>query len=140
MPRVARRAPGGVCDHVINRGVDRMALFGKPAGFEAVEAVVEESRTQRRMRIGGDCVMPNHWSLRAGMLWPRRDGDLAAFMQRLTITDVRRWQERRQVAGRGHVFDPFGPLGGAVRLRASSSTSERSGKSTGSTGRKTPFS
>lgn len=33
--------------------------------------------------------MPNHWHL---VLWPERDGDLAAFMQQLTTTHVRRWQ------------------------------------------------
>ena len=35
---------------------------------------------------------PNHWHL---LLWPECDGELAAFMQRLTITLVRRWQEHR---------------------------------------------
>jgi putative transposase len=45
--------------------------------------------------------MPNHWHL---LLWPERDGELAAFMQRLTITHVRRWQEHRGYAGLGHVY------------------------------------
>ena len=43
------------------------------------------------MRICAYAVMPNHWHL---LLWPECDGELAAFMQRLTITHVRRWQER----------------------------------------------
>ena len=42
--------------------------------------------------------MTNHWHL---LLWPESDGELAAFMQRLTITHVRRWQEHRGYAGLG---------------------------------------
>ena len=38
------------------------------------------------------------------VLWPEHDGDLAAFMQRLTITHVRRWQEHRGEVGVGHVY------------------------------------
>jgi putative transposase len=53
------------------------------------------------MRICAYAVMPNHWHL---LLWPKRDGELASFMQRLTITHVRRWQEHRGYAGLGHVY------------------------------------
>ena len=53
------------------------------------------------MRICAYAVMPNHWHL---LLWPECDGELAAFMQRLTITHVRRWQEHRGYAGLGHVY------------------------------------
>ena len=45
--------------------------------------------------------MPSHWHI---LLWPERDGDLAGFMQRLTITRVRRWQENRHYVGLGHVY------------------------------------
>ena len=45
--------------------------------------------------------MTNHWHL---LLWPECDGELTAFMQRLTITHVRRWQEHRGYAGLGHVY------------------------------------
>jgi len=38
------------------------------------------------------------------VLWPKRDGDLAAFMQRLSITHVRRWQEHRHLVGTGHIY------------------------------------
>ena len=55
----------------------------------------------RPMRLVGYCVMPNHWHL---VLWPRGDGDLAGFMQRLTVTHVRRWQEHRHAVGHGHVY------------------------------------
>ncbi|HWE03938.1 MAG TPA: transposase [Tepidisphaeraceae bacterium] len=45
--------------------------------------------------------MSNHWHL---LLWPERDGDLARFMQKLTITHVRRWGEYRCRVGYGSVY------------------------------------
>jgi len=45
--------------------------------------------------------MPNHWHL---LLWPENDGDLAAFMQRLSITHSRNWQEHRRRVGYGHIY------------------------------------
>ena len=45
--------------------------------------------------------MPNHWHF---VLWPERDGDLPAFMQRLTNTHVKRWQEHRHEIGYGHLY------------------------------------
>ncbi len=87
--------------HVLNRGVGRMRLFGKRADYEAFERVVEETLAVQPMRICAYCVMPNHWHL---VLWPREDGDLGAFMHRLSITHVRRWQEHRHVVGHGHIY------------------------------------
>ena len=54
------------------------------------------------MRILAYCLMPNHWHLL--LWWPRCDGQLACFMQRLTVTHVRRWHEHRHSTGRGHVY------------------------------------
>ncbi len=45
--------------------------------------------------------MPTHSHF---VVWPERDGQLAAFMQRLTITHARRWQEHRERVGFGHVY------------------------------------
>ncbi len=87
--------------HVLNRGVGRMKLFRKDADYRAFEAVVEETLDKRSMRICGYCLMPNHWHF---VMWPEHDGDLAAFMQRLTITHVRRWQEHRDRVGYGHLY------------------------------------
>ena len=39
-----------------------------------------------------------------GVLWPENDSDLARFMQRLTITHVRRWVEHRHRVGYGSVY------------------------------------
>ena len=37
------------------------------------------------------------------VLWPEHDGDWA-FMQKLTVTHVRNWQEHRHRVGYGHVY------------------------------------
>ena len=87
--------------HVLNRGVARMQLFEKAADYQAFEQVLRDTLDQSPMLICAYAVMPNHWHL---LLWPECDGELAAFMQRLTITHVRRWQEHRGYAGLGHVY------------------------------------
>ena len=78
-----------------------MQLFEKAAAYQAFEQVLRDTLDQSPMRICAYAVMPDHWQL---LLWPECDGELAAFMQRLTITHVRRWQEHRGYAGLGHVY------------------------------------
>ena len=101
MPRISRIAPGGMVYHVLNRGVGRQNLFKKPTDYAAFENAVEETLDKVSMRICGYCVMPNHWHF---VLWPEHDGDLAAFMQRLTVTHVTRWQKQHHRIGQGHVY------------------------------------
>jgi putative transposase len=67
----------------------------------AFERVIVDTLEKRPMRILGYCVMPNHWHF---VLWPERDGDLAAFMQRLTVTHVTRWQKAHRRVGYGHLY------------------------------------
>jgi len=87
--------------HVLNRGVGRMRLFRKDEDFEAFERGIEKTLATCPMRIVSYCLMPNHWHL---LLWPEHEGDLAAFMQKLTITHVRNWQEHRRRVGYGHLY------------------------------------
>jgi putative transposase len=101
MPRTARIAPGGTIFHVLNRGVGRMRLFLTDADFEAFERIVAKTLETRPMRIVAYCLMSNHWHL---VLWPEHEGDLAAFMQKLTITHARNWQEHRRRVGYGHLY------------------------------------
>ena len=101
MLRVARIAPGGMVCQVLNRGVGRMRLFLKEADFEAFERTIERTLQTCPMRICSYCLLPNHWHF---VLWPERDGDLGAFMQKLTITHVRNWQETRRRVGYGHLY------------------------------------
>ena len=101
MPRTARITPGGMVFHVLNRGVGRMQLFNKDRDYEAFEEVIEKTLQSCPMRICCYQLMPNHWHF---VLWPERDGDLAAFMQKLSVTHVRNWQENRRRVGMGHVY------------------------------------
>lgn len=101
MARCNRRAPGGMVFHVLNRGVGRMNLFQNDADYEAFEQVIAETLQAQPIRICCYCLMPTHWHL---LLWPERDDDLAAFMQRLTITHVARWQRHRRRVGYGHIY------------------------------------
>lgn len=101
MPRTARVAPGGMVFHVLNRGVGRMRLFLGDADFAAFERILAKTLETRPMRILAYCLMSNHWHL---LLWPERTGDLGAFMQKLTITHARNWQEHRHRVGYGHLY------------------------------------
>jgi putative transposase len=87
--------------HVLNRGVGRMRLFLRDADFEAFERILAKTLQTRPMRILAYCLMSNHWHL---LVWPERDGDLGAFMQKLTITHARNWQEHRRRVGYGHLY------------------------------------
>ncbi len=78
-----------------------MRLFDKPSDYQAFEGILEETLEKRRLRLCAYCLMPNHWHL---VVWPEEDGQLAAFMQRLTTTHVRRWQEHRGWVGYGHLY------------------------------------
>lgn len=78
-----------------------MRLFSKEEDYAAFEGLLEETWKSQPMRICAYCLMPNHWHF---VLWPEGDGDLAAFMQRLTTKHVRRWQLHRRKVGLGHVY------------------------------------
>ncbi len=87
--------------HVLNRANARARIFGKEADYAAFERVMCETLTRKPMRILGYAIMPNHWHL---VLWPEADGQLGAFMQRLTTSHVRRWHLHRGTVGNGHLY------------------------------------
>ena len=87
--------------HVLNRGNDRRDIFDDHGDFEAFLRVMKETQERVPMRILASCLLPNHWHF---LLWPIKDGDLGAFMQRLTTTHVRRWHLHRHSVGRGHLY------------------------------------
>jgi len=87
--------------HVLNRGVGRRLLLSKDEDFLAFERVVEETLRTRRMRLCAYCLISNHWHF---VVWPKRDGDLPAFMQQVTNTHVKRWKEHRHEIGYGHLY------------------------------------
>ena len=53
------------------------------------------------MRILAYCLMPNHWHM---VLYPRADGDLSKFMQRITLTHTQRYHAQTRTAGYGHIY------------------------------------
>ena len=101
MPRAARIAPGGMIFHCLNRGNDRRQIFDDDGDFAGFERVLQATLEVVPVRSLSYCLMPNHWHL---VLWPRNDGELGAFMQRLTTTHVRRWHRHRHSDGRGHLY------------------------------------
>jgi putative transposase len=101
MPRTARIAPGGIVFHVLNRGNGGMKLFRNAADYAAFVNVLADVQREVPTRLLAYCLMPNHWHL---VLWPTEDGQLGRFMQRLTVTHVRRWHAMRTNSEGGHVY------------------------------------
>ena len=101
MPRTARKAPGGMVFHVLNRAVARLPLFEKDEDYQAFERVLEEAQQKHPTRILSYCVMPNHWHF---MIWPKEDGELTDFMRWLTHTHTMRWHAHHQTQGTGHLY------------------------------------
>jgi putative transposase len=87
--------------HVLNRANGRRTIFESDADYRAFEKVIRRTTEFIPMRILSYCVMPNHWHF---VLWPFADGDLAAFVHRLTTTHVRRRHLHRHTVGHGHLY------------------------------------
>jgi putative transposase len=87
--------------HCLNRGNDQRQVFDDAGDFAAFERVLQVTLEIVPVRLLAYCLMSNHWHL---VLWPRKNGELAAFMQRLTTTHVRRWHRHRHSDGRGHLY------------------------------------
>jgi putative transposase len=101
MPRSRRQTPGGYVYHALNRGVARRPLFKKDRDYEAFLGVLDEALARHPIRVLAYCLMPNHWHF---VLWPRRDGDMTAFLRWLTHTHTMRWHTHYHTAGTGHVY------------------------------------
>jgi len=101
MGRLKRIALGGYVYHVLNRANGRLRILKKAGDFEAFEEVLSEGIERFDMRICGWCLMGNHWHL---VLWPRGDGDLAAFMRWTTLTHVQRFHASHGTVGIGHLY------------------------------------
>jgi len=101
VPRTARIAPGDWVFHVLNRANGHGALFDSPACYREFLQIVAEVAQIDSMRILAYCAMPNHWHM---LLWPRHDGDLARFAQRVSLRHTHRWHTRHQTTGRGHLY------------------------------------
>ena len=87
--------------HALNRGVGKMKVFWTDRDYLAFEETIEQTLRLYRMRVLAYCLMPNHWHF---VLWPENDGDLSAFLQRLTNTHTQRWQRAKNKVGHGHLY------------------------------------
>ncbi len=92
---------GGMIYHALNRANFRSRLFREAAHYEDFLGILAESLSFVPMRILAYCLMPNHWHL---VLYPRADGDLSAFLRRLTLTHTQRYHARTRTVGYGHVY------------------------------------
>ena len=101
MPRRLRIIEDGGIYHVLNRRCGQLPLFTKDADYIAFEKAIEEVAAIVPMRVVAYCLMPNHWHQ---VLWPQRAEHLSAFMQRLTVTHMRRWHAHHGSAGTGPVY------------------------------------
>ena len=101
MPRQARKALGGVVYHVLNRANGRLRLFKKEEDFLAFEHVLQLAHERVPIRILDWCLMSNHWHF---VLYPKRDGELTAFMRWLTLTHAQRWKHAHAAVGHGHLY------------------------------------
>jgi putative transposase len=99
MPRGARDALGGYCYHVLNRGNGRRTVFRKAGDYAAFLQLLRQAGERVDVRLLAYCLMPNHFHL---ALWPRRDGDLSAYMMWLTTAHVRRYHQHYHSSG--HVW------------------------------------
>ena len=76
-------------------------IFRAERDFDAFRRVVEETLRVAPIRICAYCWMPNHWHF---VLWPKRDGDLSRFMQRMANMHTQRWQRAKLRVGYGHLY------------------------------------
>lgn len=101
MPRRNLDQTEGLVLHVINRGVRRARLFEQPEDYDAFLRALDEGRRRTGMRVLAYCVMPNHFHL---VVWPRKRGQLPAFMAWFQGTHSKRWHRARGTTGTGPVY------------------------------------
>jgi putative transposase len=101
MPRRARQCPGGIVYHVLNRAVAKIDLFRTTKDHEAFQQTLRQAHARLPVDLLAYCVMSNHWHF---VLRPKRDGDLSAFMQWLTLAHVQRWRTAHQSVGYGPLY------------------------------------
>ncbi|MEO7157596.1 MAG: transposase [Vicinamibacterales bacterium] len=101
MPRRLRLLPAASVAHVVNRGNDRRRLFDRAQEFDDFLRLVSWAKAQCPVRIVAYCIMSNHWHF---VFWPELDGDVSAFLHRLTTTHAISWRKRTGTLGHGHVY------------------------------------
>jgi putative transposase len=101
MPRVARVDVGDEVYHIINRANGRLQIFNTDEDYTLFEQLLLETKEVTDMRILAHELMPNHWHL---VLYPRNDGDLQAFMHKLSNAHTRKVHAQTNTNGSGHLY------------------------------------
>ena len=101
MPRRSRLSTGQFIFHVINRAVQGVTLFERPADYDLFCRIFARAIRRFRVRAFAFAVMPNHWHL---VLSPLDDISLSPFMKWLTATHALQWRAMRGSQGRGAVY------------------------------------
>jgi REP-associated tyrosine transposase len=87
--------------HTLNRANGRNELFSKPEDYAAFERIMVAAMHRFPTRLLAYCLMPNHWHM---VLWPRKDGEVTAFLRWLTLTHSQRLHAHRHTTGYGHIY------------------------------------
>lgn len=101
MPRRLRNLPPGSVAHVVNRGNDKRQLFHRAAEFDDFLQLVLWAKGRCPVRIVAYCIMSNHWHF---VFWAEQEGDVSAFLHRLTTTHAVSLRKRTHTVGCGHVY------------------------------------
>ena len=101
MPRTARRAPGGLVYHVLNRAFGRTRLFRRDEDFDAFRRVMVEAHHRHPLRILSYCILPKSWHF---VVWPKADGQVTDYFRWLAHTHAMRWRVARRTVIDGHLY------------------------------------
>lgn len=101
MPNRPGRGTAGVPFHVLNRGVQRLALFEESIDYRTFFACAARAMGQVPIHLFAYCLMPNHFHL---VIQPIEDGQLSQFMKLLEAVHSKRWHARRKTTGTGAVY------------------------------------
>ena len=101
MARAPRVDVGDLAYHVINRANGRQKIFNSARDYQHFETLLLQAKKRHDMRIVAYVLMPNHWHL---VLHPKNDGDVAVFMQWLTLTHTQQYHVKTKTIGYGHLY------------------------------------
>jgi len=88
--------------HLLNRRVMGLPLFEDEDDYLCFERVLlEAGQRQDAPQLYSFCLMPTHWHL---LVRPKRAGNLATWMQWVTVTHTQRWHAHHGTAGSGPVY------------------------------------
>lgn len=85
--------------HAHNRAAVGRVLFPTRRDLFAFSRLIHHTLRRHPVRVLGYCLLRDEWQF---VLWPERDGQVAAFLHRLTLTHAKRWHAAYpdQAAGR----------------------------------------